>query len=225
MVSASVLLSLPPKSTVIHFDLYDQCNYENLDTITLKEYKENPELLIQWEKNQLLDWKNFQGDTEEGHEAQACTYTWIFFNQEHEIVGSGDIPEFTYTTITATVYFRVFDSWAESYVFEKSDNEQSKILKHEQGHFDIAEEYARKFVIIAEKELMGKKFSINGTTTKEIKTNAQTEAKRILAEIWIEHKPEWNSVDKQYDDEVQNLFGFWNQWEYNDRFDKLRNDP
>lgn len=179
LVPLAILFNLPPQPDVIYLDFYDQCNWENIDTVSLKAYKENPELLILWDKDQLLNWDNFKGDVEEGDEFDACTYTQIFYDQEHDMIEDSAVPEFYYTNITATAYFRVFHSWVEAYVFEKSDGEQSRLLKHEQGHFDIAEEYLRKFVSIAEKELMGKKFPINGTNPQEIKTNASVEAKRI----------------------------------------------
>lgn len=218
----AVILYLPPQSPSIFFDVYDQCNWEKKDTVSSKDHKANPELLINWEKDRLLKWSDFKGEVEEGNQIQACTYTQIFYDKKYKLVEGADPPLFYYTNITATAYFRVYDSWVESEVFEKKDSEQSEILKHEQGHFDIAEEHVQKFLSIADNELIGKTFPVNGTTPKEIEKNTSIEATRILKELWDKHKPEWNGMDEQYDDDVKGIFGFWNQWKYNERFDKLR---
>ena len=85
------------------------------------------EELIRWNENQKLTWADYKGKPKENSDAAASTATYLGF--EFNVGKNG----FDYK-ITCT--FSKTKSWG----LHKTDY----ILTHEQGHFDIAEIYARK---------------------------------------------------------------------------------
>ena len=126
------------------------------------------EELIPWNGNQKLTWADYKGKPKENSDAAASTATYLGF--EFNVGKNG----FDYK-ITCT--FSKTKSWG----LHKTDY----ILMHEQGHFDIAEIFARKL----NKKMSEYKF--NNNSFKE-------DLKEIYQSIAIEK----DAFQNQYDEET-----------------------
>lgn len=102
--------------------------------------QETKEELIDWSSNRLLTWADYKGAPRRFSDAAASTTTYLGLEYQ---AGQG---KFTYTI---QCRFSATKSWGAA----KTDY----ILKHEQGHFDIAEIFARKL----HKELSAYRFNSN----------------------------------------------------------------
>ena len=94
----------------------------------LPRHQSPPSNLIDWHADRKLGWADFQAAPEKGSPNAALTSTAITVDAGY----TGD--EFSYHIHCQ------FDK-SKSWVIVKNDY----ILSHEQGHFDIAEIYARRF--------------------------------------------------------------------------------
>ena len=89
--------------------------------------------LLEWKKGALLEWGNFKGKADPADMVHAAvTYAGIEVKIDNVEFLSG------HTTFIAKGVFDQHQSWAHP---ERRD---SRVLSHEQIHFDIAEVYARK---------------------------------------------------------------------------------
>jgi hypothetical protein len=85
------------------------------------------EELIQWDSSRLLTWTDYKGRPDPNSDAAASTTTYLGIEYRMDEKG------FSYRI---QCKFSISKSWGRS----KTDF----ILKHEQGHFDIAEIFARR---------------------------------------------------------------------------------
>lgn len=77
-----------------------------------------------------LEWKDFRGKAPKKAHFKALTYTTIYLNP----ISQGEHPKFE-----VLLYFSTKDSWVSKSFLKKADENASKdLLKHEQGHYDIA---------------------------------------------------------------------------------------
>jgi hypothetical protein len=126
------------------------------------------EELIRWNESQKLTWADYKGKPRENSDAAASTATYLGF--EFNVRKDG----FDYK-ITCT--FSKTKSWG----LHKTDY----ILIHEQGHFDIAEIFARKL----NKMMREYKFD---------KNNFKEDLKTIYQSIAVEK----DAFQNQYDEET-----------------------
>ena len=97
-------------------------------TISLVSFAQNKnEELITWSETQKLTWSDYKGKVQPGNDAAASTATYLGI--EYSFNRSG-------LDYKITCSFSKTRSWG----LHKTDD----ILAHEQGHFDIAEVFARK---------------------------------------------------------------------------------
>tara|TARA_R110000850_G_scaffold150497_1_gene273233 strand:- start:142589 stop:143122 length:534 start_codon:yes stop_codon:yes gene_type:complete len=94
--------------------------------------KEDP-IIIPWEENTKLSWKDFTGKPDSGNSFVASTHSSIVFSYKV----TSENGKLTLTTQTDAFFYPEM-SW-----FIKGEV-NDHILKHEQGHFDITELHARK---------------------------------------------------------------------------------
>ena len=126
------------------------------------------EELISWSEGQKLTWADYKGKPKENSDAAASTATYLGF--EFNVGKKG----FDYK-ITCT--FSKTKSWG----LHKTDY----ILTHEQGHFDIAEIFARKL------NKMMREYKFDNKTFKE-------DLKTIYQSIALEK----DAFQNQYDEET-----------------------
>ena len=109
--------------------------------------------LILWDQDLRLGWADFMGEPDASSEYMALTHWRLSYDFKISLInGNASIAGSKVRT-----YFSRGDSWS------KSTSSSVQLLQHEQGHFDLAEVYARKF----RKELVGYKFK-SGEYQQEI---------------------------------------------------------
>jgi len=84
---------------------------------------------INWRPDYKLRWKDFIAAPEANSNAAAASYCNIIFR---------NYTTDTFVNIKVYCYFNKTQSWSRH-------KTEALLLKHEQGHFDIAELFARKF--------------------------------------------------------------------------------
>lgn len=141
--------------------------------IILYSFKEiqNEEKII-WNKSLALTWQNFKSKPDITSKLVALSTCKI--NTDVKVKDDSDSIEFTIKS-----YFLSYDSWVKA--TEKNDY----LLKHEQGHFDLNEVYARRI----RQELMVTKFKL-GTLPV------------VFREITTKFFKELNAMQLLYDSET-----------------------
>ncbi|MEI9810326.1 MAG: DUF922 domain-containing protein [Bacteroidota bacterium] len=130
--------------------------------------QESNEELIDWKAGQRLVWNDYKANPDEGSDAAALTATYLGIEYTIDEKGLG---------WKIQCRFSKTRSWGKS----KTDY----ILQHEQGHFDIAEIFARKL----NKKLSEYKFDKNGY-------------KKDLKKIYDSVTGEKENLQDQYDKET-----------------------
>lgn len=92
------------------------------------------------------------------------------------------------------------------------------LLRHEQGHFDMGEEYRRKAAEEMNTKFKGKLFSWRSKNRED----ALQEIKTILDEKFIPLIDEYNQAQRKYEDDTNHGTRIEEQEKYNIRFSKLR---
>ena len=123
--------------------------------------------LIDWNASRRLTWADYKGRPDPSSDAAASTTTYLAIEYK---IGSGSFGYKIQSRFSRT------RSWG----LHKTDY----ILSHEQGHFDIAEVYARKL----HKEMSGYKFD---------KKNFQKDLKEIYDEVTEEKEEMQNRYDRE----------------------------
>jgi len=147
----------------------------------------NNEEIINWNENQKLSWADYQGKAKTGSDAAASTSTYLGI--EYNFTRNG----FDYKI---TCSFSKSKSWG----LHKTDY----ILAHEQGHFDIAEIFARK---------LNKRMSeyvFNKNTFKE-----------DLKKLYLSLTDEKDSFQNKYDEETNHSINKVKQTEWLKKIDDL----
>ncbi|WP_255486712.1 hypothetical protein [Candidatus Nitrosotenuis sp. DW1] len=110
-----------------------------------------------------------------------------------------------------------------SWVMKNISNKNSiLLLKHEQGHFDLAEEITRKTRIKIINRFQNKIFTVKGKNENEAKKDAVLQVTKIRKEIESELQKEFKYQEAKYDDKTNHGLILKYQEEYNKRFEKLR---
>ncbi len=180
------------------------------------------ETLIPWTKDLRLRWSEFEGKPDDNMPWDAYTYTWIKFDFNLKIINRDSQPRFKFTDIKAKGYFRKSVSWVRKERLTRfSKWSQKTLLKHEQGHLDLAEEYARIEQSRVRSKLLKKSFSCKGKTPQDKRKDANQIARGILDKIALEIRAEWRKFEDRYDEDTRHGTDMNQLW-YNARFDKLR---
>ena len=117
---------------------------------------------MQWDENRKLTWDDFEGN------AYTSTRDTLPPTGHAAVTHAGTSPDFSwgfsnaqgcfykYNHVSATAHFDKSISWV------KEGYKTDFVLKHEQGHFDIAQISADRFNERVQSELMGKEFPCPG---------------------------------------------------------------
>lgn len=125
------------------------------------------EELISWSENKKLTWADYKGEAKINADAAASTATYLGIEYNFDSNGLG---------YKITCLFSKTKSW----VLHKTE----LILAHEQGHFDIAEIFARKL----NRQMSEYKFD---------KNNFTNDLKKIYEGITSEKEEMQNDYDRQ----------------------------
>ena len=182
--------------------------------------------LIPWSKDYLLSWDDFQGNPDPAYAKELENFRgkvscripyqckWGFDNEQPKI-------EIQCLSVEVNCFFNKNLSWVRDDLFNESKEYQNEVLKHEQGHFDLAEEYAR----IIQKRMakrLNRKFAVQGKNKDEQLKNLQNTMDSIGARHFSILEKEWKTADKKYDEEtnhgkIKSVQALWDA-----RFEKLR---
>jgi hypothetical protein len=155
------------------------------------------EELIDWKVSRQLTWSDYKGKPDPDSDAAASTTTYLGIEYKMDEKGFG---------WTILCRFSVTRSWGR--------NKTANILKHEQGHFDIAEIFAREL----NKKMSEYKFD-QTTYKNDLKIiydgiTAEKEALQDLYDNQTDHsrkkeqQVEWEKKIEKWLDELKNYSGY-----------------
>ena len=176
--------------------------------------KENDFLV--WSKSSFLSWDDFQAESnpaafEDAHSVIKYRYTWTVHSDQE-----GSEILFYIDNLQLSIEFHKILSW----VRESQANEN--LLKHEQGHFDLAELVRRENLESLQSKFYGKRFPTRGKNDEQRKQNAKEDSGLMIA-------PEVDLLEvilskrhQEYDEQTKYGQNQEKQSEYNVIFDELR---
>jgi hypothetical protein len=171
--------------------------------------------VVEWSQNNSLKWSDFKAESnpaifEDSHSTIKYGFTWIVNSDKlnEEIV-------FFIDDIQLTVEFHSLLSWVR--LSEANDN----LLKHEQGHFDLAEIIRRDYKKILENKFYDKVFPTRGKNDAQRKQFAKEDSGRMiskevdkLTKILIKKREEYD-VETNFGNNIEI------QLKYTQSFEKL----
>lgn len=171
---------------------------------------------ISWSKDNFLDWSNFQAEfnpaaLEDVHSIIKYRYTWIV-NSDSD----GSQIRFFIENIDLTAEFYPLLSWV------RPSEATPNLLKHEQGHFDLAELLRPEITKQIQSVFDEKKFPTRGQNQERQKQHAREDSGLMIAkELEIFEK---YLFEKQEEYDKQTNYGqiIEKQQEYDNMFKKLR---
>jgi hypothetical protein len=146
------------------------------------------ETKIYWQTDRKLTWNDFQGQAPANTSLSAISTVSM---------GPGYVFKDYVLDIDTRSYFQTSTSWS------KQKDQDEGLLKHEQGHFDIGEIYARKF----RKEIIATDLNIK---------NLQTKLEKITRKL----NEEFANYQVLYDKETKHHINTEKQEEWNIRLAK-----
>lgn len=152
--------------------------------------QEDKEELVEWSAGRKLSWLDYKADPDRNSDAAASTTTYLAI--QYNIRYNG----FTYKINSK---FSKDRSWGL--------HKTNYILSHEQGHFDLAEVFARKLHM----------------RMTEYQFNAKT-AQKDLKKIYQEVTSEKEKVQNDYDKETKHSINKSKQAEWLERIDSMLKD-
>ena len=172
--------------------------------------------VLVWVNDFFLRWSDFNAESntaafEDSHSVIKYAYTWTVNSNQ-----IGNQILFLIENIQLSVEFYPELSWGRP--LQTNDD----LLKHEQGHFDLAEMINRKNLQKLQNRFHEKEFPTRGKNEDQSKQFAKEDSGKMI-NVEIEKLEETLSQKRQEYDE-QTSFGknLEKQLEYNSLFDKLR---
>jgi hypothetical protein len=131
--------------------------------------------VVEWSQNNLLKWSDFKAESnpavfEDSHSTIKYAFTWTINSDK-----LNDDVVFLIENIQLTVEFHSLLSWVR--FSEANDN----LLKHEQGHFDLAETIRRDYVKNLENKFYNKVFPTRGHNDAQRKQLAKEDSGRMIS--------------------------------------------
>lgn len=173
--------------------------------------------IISWSKDCFLNWSNFQAESnpaaiEDAHSTIKYHITWTVNSDS-----VGNQIRFFIENVDLTAEFHPLLSWV------RQPQATPQLLKHEQGHFDLAELLRPKITEQIQNVFAEKKFPTRGQNQEQQKQFAREDSGLMIAkevEKWEKYL-----FEKQEEYDKQTNYGqiIEKQEEYDDTFKKLRN--
>ena len=170
---------------------------------------------ILWKKDILLTWDDFQGQPDLTYAHEAISETNLYQITDFKPIKKASKIKLRINSIKIQASFTPKNSWV------KLGKETAYLLKHEQGHFDIAEIRARELTKIMSRRFQNRLLSTNYSSLDEaekepqkiIENTVKKEIKKIEKTLTISHK----SYDKDTNHgKIRQM-----QEKYNERFSIL----
>jgi hypothetical protein len=180
----------------------------------------SPELpVIIWNKTRVLKWSDFKKKPDLKSKASASLAIGFESKPLIEHIATGGKFQFKIKDMRLRAIFIPGFSWVMKNVNEKDG---ALLLKHEQGHFDLAEEITRKTRIKTTRRFQTRVFTVKGKNEDKAKKDAIFQVTEIRKEIEDKLQKEFKDQETKYDDKTNHGLIIKYQKEYNKRFNKLR---
>ncbi len=172
--------------------------------------------VITWSKEYFLNWSDFKAESNPSAFEDSSSYikyhqTWTV-NSE---IFDGQIY-FQIKDIQLYTQFLRHLSW----VREKQSS--SELLKHEQGHFDLAELLRPIFTEKIQNELINKKFPTFGKNDEQRKQFARRDSNLMIAKELEKCSYDLSQKRRKYDEDTELGQNVKKQKEHDEKFDELR---
>ncbi len=172
--------------------------------------------IISWTKDYFLDWSDFMAESspskfEDSSSKIKYHHTWTV----HSEISNGEIY-FLIDAIKLSAQFLRHLSW----VREKQAS--LELLKHEQGHFDLAEFLRPKITEKIQNEFKDKKFPTRGQNDDQRKQFAREDSGLMLAKELERWSYDFSQKRIKYDEETEFGHNLNKQKEYDEKFNELR---
>ena len=173
-------------------------------------------IVVVWSNDSFLTWSNFEAESnpavfEDSHSAIKYRYTWTVNsdNKENEIL-------FFIENIQLSVEFHPVLSWVR--LSQTNDD----LLKHEQGHFDLAELVKRGNLEKLKNKFYEKQFPTRGKNEDQRKQFAREDSGKMIADEVQRLEVILSQRRKEYDEQTNFGQNLEKQSEYNSIFNKLK---
>jgi len=172
--------------------------------------------IISWSQDYCLKWSDFKAESnpaiyEDSHSFIKYGFTWVVDSDKlnKNIV-------FLINQITVSVEFHPLLSWVRT--SELNDS----LLKHEQGHFDLAEIIKRDYEKILKNKFYDKVFPTRGQNEAQEKQFAKEDSSKMIS-IEIDKLSEiLRKKRNEYDIETEYGKNYLNQNKYDNIFKKIK---
>jgi len=172
--------------------------------------------VVTWSRDYFLTWSDFEAESnpaafEDSHSVIKYRYTWTVNSDEIE-----NQVLFYIENIQLSVDFQSVLSWVRT---SQSNND---LLKHEQGHFDLAESMKRENLEKLQNKFHEKRFSTRGKNEEQSKQFAKEDSGKMIAKEVEKLEQLLSQKRKEYDEQTNFGQNLEKQSEYNTIFDRLR---
>ena len=172
--------------------------------------------VVLWSPDNCLNWSDFRAESnpaiyEDSYSFIKYGFTWIIDSDKL----NGNIV-FLINQIEVSVEFHPLLSWVR--ISELNDN----LLKHEQGHFDLAEMLKRDYDKILKSKFCDKSFPTRGQNEAQQKQFAKEDSSKMIS-IEIDKLTEiLRKKRNDYDLETEYGHNILNQSKYDEIFKKFK---
>ncbi len=172
--------------------------------------------VVVWSNDTFLKWSDFEAESnsatfEDSHSIIKYRYTWTVNSNETE-----DQILFFIENIQLSVEFQSVLSWVR--LLQANDD----LLKHEQGHFDLAELIKRENLEKLKNKFYEKQFPTRGKNEEQRKQFAKHDSGKMIAEEVEKLEEILSQRRREYDEQTNFGQNLEKQLEYNSIFDKLK---
>ncbi|MFB5627894.1 MAG: hypothetical protein ACE5R5_06825 [Nitrosarchaeum sp.] len=180
-------------------------------------YNELP--VIIWKESKKLKWSDFKKTNKPNFNASAVSAIGFQSKPIIEHIKNKNTYRFKIREMQFNAIFIPQYSWYGNKISKK---DQVLLLKHEQGHFDLAEEITRKESKTIKNNFQNKIFKINGKNEDAAVENAIYQVKTLRNKIEKKLEKKFEIQETKYDNETNHGLIEIHQKAYNKRFRKLR---
>ena len=173
--------------------------------------------IISWSKNKFLDWSDFKAESnpskfEDSSSQIKFHHTWTLDSEVHEAKIFFKIDNIQLTTI-----FFCHLSWVREHC------NTLNLLKHEQGHFDLAQSLLPVIKENLLNKFKNKRFPTRGQNEEQRKQYAREDSGLMITKELEKWSEKLQKKRNQYDEETEFGNNLNKQKEYDERFKELRN--
>lgn len=195
---------------------------EHIINNKLKTTNKNQILILPvlvWNKTRFLKWNDFKKLPNPKSEASASSAIGFESQPLIEHIKTGTKFKFKIGDMQLNAVFIPGLSWVVKNLSKKNS---ILLLKHEQGHFDLAEEITRKTRTKTTKRFRNRAFTAKGKNEDKAKKDVISQVTKIRKKIDGTLQKELKSQQTKYESKTNHGLIKRYQEKYNKRFDKLR---